>query len=54
MCEGQQSAWGGGGGVELRRREVAADMQLAVAQARLEEALTKLERVRAHAAETQH
>jgi hypothetical protein len=39
--------------VELRRREVAADMQLAVAQARLEEALTKLERARVHAAELQ-
>jgi hypothetical protein len=39
MCEGQQPAWG----VEPRRREVAADMQLAVAQARLAEALEELE-----------
>ena len=51
MCEGRRPAWAAAG--ELRRREAAADAQLAAARARLAEALAELERARARAAELQ-
>ncbi|PUZ36644.1 hypothetical protein GQ55_9G054700 [Panicum hallii var. hallii] len=51
MCEGRRPAWAAGW--ELRRREAAADAQLAAARARLAEALAELERARARAAELQ-
>ena len=58
MCEGRRPAdasrarWAAAA-AELRRREAAADAQLAAARARLAEALAELERARARAAELQ-
>uniref|UniRef100_A0A0E0KK06 Uncharacterized protein n=1 Tax=Oryza punctata TaxID=4537 RepID=A0A0E0KK06_ORYPU len=56
MCEGRRLADArrpGSAAAELRRREAAADAQLAAARARLAEALAELERARARAAELQ-
>lgn len=56
MCEGRRpadAARPARASAELRRREAAADAQLAAARARLAEALAELERARARAAELQ-
>ncbi|XP_040378563.1 protein SKIP34 [Oryza brachyantha] len=56
MCEGRRLADARrpvSAAAELRRREAAADAQLAAARARLAEALAELERARARAAELQ-
>jgi hypothetical protein len=55
MCEGRRPADAFRPVVEaeIRRREAAADAQLAAARARLAEALAELERARARAAELQ-